>query len=430
MATISRLSVSLVANTTKLRRGLRTARRSVKAFADRVISLKSTLVGALGAAAVGALAKNAVSAFEKQEQAVAKLDASIESMGRTTQHLSRDIQRLASEIQGEGIIGDEALIEGASFLSTYRDITDDMLPRTVRVMADLAAKMGGDTTRAANLLGKASMGLTGALSIAGISLSDATKESKDFKAILDEIEDQVGGTNKALGDTATGGLKQLSNAWGDLREVAGNVIAEVLVPGARVLTARISRLNIDVDSLVASSKEWFVTSLRGLGRVADAWNGILLVVETLKLGFVGFGALVTQVVAGIAKSLNRLGDFIGVDIVSRESVAVLEMALADQFKNIASIKKEISTLYDDVTTKKATREMQRFIDGVLRESKEIALDRGGRAENQFYPEPPPPPGVLHRLEVNQGNNPQIDATNERLDRIYGALTRERMAVAG
>ncbi len=90
-------------------------------------------------------------AFKVQEQAVAKLNASIASMNRTTPNLSKNLQSLASQIQQNGVIGDEALIEGASFLTTYSQITDDMLPRTISIMADFAAKMGGNTVQAAFL---------------------------------------------------------------------------------------------------------------------------------------------------------------------------------------------------------------------------------------------------------------------------------------
>lgn len=434
MATISRLSVSLIAKTTGLRRGLRRAQRSVKAFAGKIANLKTAIVGTLGALAIGKLTSGFISAFEKQDSAVAKLDASIESMGRTTRNLSRDIQKLASEVQGEGIIGDEALIEGASFLTTYRDITDDMLPRTVRIMADLAAKMGGDTTRAANLLGKASMGLVGSLSIAGISLSDATKESKDFQAILNEVESQVGGTNKALGDTPTGALKQFSNAFGDLKENAGEVLANVLAPGARVLSARMSELKIDMESLIDTSRMWFITSLRGLGRMADAWNGIRLVIKTLKLGFIGFGFLVTEIIQGIANQLQRLGDLIGKDVVSRvinrEALMVTKAIGDDLRRDMERTKKEIAQLTDDVTTNKASRDMKKFLDDFVRESKEIAEERGGKAAGQFYPQPPPTPGVLHKLEVNDdGRIPQIDQTNTILKDIRRGLTNQ-FAVAG
>ncbi|MCB1871999.1 MAG: hypothetical protein KDI49_08340 [Gammaproteobacteria bacterium] len=179
----------------------------------------------LGAYLSVATAARLIDSYRKQEQAVAALDASLVSMGRTTKGLSKQLQTLASELEDEGIIGDEVLIQGQSFLTTYGAITDELLPRTTRIMADLSAKMGGDAVRAANLLGKASLGMTGELVQAGITISESTKKSKDFVSILDEIETQVKGTNRALAETATGGIDQFGNSWGTVKEQLGEVLA-------------------------------------------------------------------------------------------------------------------------------------------------------------------------------------------------------------
>ncbi len=211
----------------KMGREMRDTTHDVKRLNDSQKNLNRTLLATATTYFSLRTASNLVDQFRTQEQAVAALDASIASMGRTTEGLSGNLQTLASQIQANGIIGDEALIKGQSFLTTFGNITDDLLPRTSRIMADIAAKMGGDTVSAANLLGKASMGMTGELSRMGITLSDTAKESKDFELILSEIEQQVGGMNQALANTATGGLDQFKNALGDTQEEAGGLLAEI-----------------------------------------------------------------------------------------------------------------------------------------------------------------------------------------------------------
>ncbi len=218
-------------------------------------------------------AQNLVSAFESQEQAVAALEASIESMGRTTAGLSEQLQSLAAEIQRDGIIGDEAIIKGQSFLTTYSQITDDLLPRTTRIMADVAAKMGGDTVSAANLLGKASMGMTGELSRMGITLSDTAKETKDFRLILSEIEAQVGGMNSALAATSTGGIKQFANAWGDARERMGEALAYAAGPLLR-------ELSTELDISQQTAEEWGQALFDTMESVATGTAGL---VDTLQV---------------------------------------------------------------------------------------------------------------------------------------------------
>jgi hypothetical protein len=266
---------------------------SIGKMASKFGLLKASVIGAVASIASIASGKQFIDDFTQQQQAVSLLDASISSMGRTTVGLSSQLQKLASQIQKEGIIGDEVLIKGQSFLTTYKDITDELLPRTTLVMADLSAKMGGDSVRAANLLGKASMGLTGALSIAGISLSDATKKSKDFESILGEIEDQVGGTNKALGSASTGGFTQFSNALGDLRENLGEILTIALGDHFRGWSLEIGITKENIQSF-GSSLKVLVSSLATIAK-------IVMVGGALALGFKGITIAVT-----IATAAKRL----------------------------------------------------------------------------------------------------------------------------
>lgn len=272
--------------------------------------------------------------FAVQEKAVAALDQSIASMGRTTVGLSRNLQALAAQIQREGIIGDEAIIQGQSFLTTYRDITDDLLPRATRLMVDLAAKMGGDVTGAANMVGKASMGMVGELARVGITFSDAAKESKDFALILSEMETQVSGMNKALGATRTGGLQGLQNDLGDTRELLGGLIAQVLgaaTPGLREL---VGVINNDLAEAVEGNQEaaemWgrqLVVAaqggVQGMGWVIEHMGKTISVIEDhpeiAQFGLIGYliwgkkgaviGALIGGLFSEVRAELRSLGVF-------------------------------------------------------------------------------------------------------------------------
>jgi len=192
-----------------------------------------------------------VNASNRQEEAVAGFEQAMRSMGRYTEIFSKQLQDLASQIQSEGIIGDEAILEGTKFLATYKDISDETLPRAMRVMTDIAALMGGDMRSAANMVGKASMGMVGELRRAGITISEATMKSKDFNAILREIEEQVAGQNKALAATSAGGMKQFANAWGDLKEQIGTVLKQFMIPFLDMLRPLVEMIKNADTSLLA-----------------------------------------------------------------------------------------------------------------------------------------------------------------------------------
>jgi len=239
-----------------------------------------------------------IRASNQQELAVAGFEQAMRSMGRYTETFSKQLRDLASQIQSEGVIGDEAILEGAKFLATYKDISNDVMPRTMRIMADLAALMGGDMRSAANMLGKASMGMVGELRRAGITISEATMKSKDFSSILKEIEEQVGGQNRALANTAAGGMKQFANAWGDLKEVIGDVLKNFMIPFTNLMkpiAEWLRNVNRDILTLVTAvglttAALWklspAITNLGIVSKAALGWIGLILAaLEALYIGY-------------------------------------------------------------------------------------------------------------------------------------------------
>ena len=431
MATISRLSVSLTANTKGLSRGLKKARASVKKFTGQIFSLKGAIVGAIGVGSLSAMARSSVAAFQVQEQAVASLDASIISMKRNTKGLSGQIQKLASQIQQEGIIGDEAIIQGASFLATFGQITDKLLPRTIRAMVDLAAKTGGTTTNAAKLLGKASMGLVGALSIAGISLSDATKKSKDFGAILTEIEAQVGGINKALGQTSTGGIAQFNNAIGDVQEKIGEVIAVAFSPWLRHIGSLLGDVSFDAKAMGQQLRDSMINAAKSMAPLADALAGIQLAWKVLKLGAAGFGMFFIAAAKGWINIIHSLGEVLGMNFVSMDTLQMFDDLMANQVKTIHDLKEEIANFATDITTNLPSAKIKVEIDKFALATEVTAMkQRLGLIEGgTFAKQSAPAPGVLSRLEVNPSPNPQIDTTNDLLARMVNVMGKNAGAVA-
>ena len=161
---------------------------------------------------------------EEQRKAVMGMETAMRSMGRYSPEMSDKLQDFASSLQGVTNYGDEATLGGVKFLMTYRAITDGLMPRSIVAMQDLAALMGGGPgglTSAANMLGKASMGMTGELRRVGITVDAATFASKGYVGVLKEIEDQVHGQARAMADP----WSQLKNTISDSKEALGGFIS-------------------------------------------------------------------------------------------------------------------------------------------------------------------------------------------------------------
>ena len=147
--------------------------RSVSDFTSRLFSMQNALLGLLGGYGIASLSKEFLSLAGTQRAAELQTMAAEKSMGRYTETFHKSMLTLASDLQSVSVYGDEFILNGMKMLMTYRDIGNDVMPRTSKAMVDLAALMKGDMVSAANMLGKASMGMTGELRRAGITV-DAT----------------------------------------------------------------------------------------------------------------------------------------------------------------------------------------------------------------------------------------------------------------
>lgn len=162
------------------------------------------------------------------------------------------ITEKASEIQSRGIYGDESMIAAAAEFSTYFTDTD-AIEMMMDTLADYAMGMSGggeigsqQMVDYATNLGKIMSGAYDAMTKKGFELSDtqkaiiegtATQEqivsalgeeyltmSQDMQAaaaISQVIEESWSGLYESMSNTPEGKIIQMTNAWGDIKEVIG-----------------------------------------------------------------------------------------------------------------------------------------------------------------------------------------------------------------
>ncbi len=267
-----------------------------------VFSLKTALGGLFLAYGASRAVESFIEASDEQAKAVIGMETALRSMGRYTPELSRQLQDLASSLQNVTNFGDEATLQGIKFLVTYKNITNDLLPQTVKTMLDLAALMGGDVVRAANTLGKASMGLTGELTRMGISVDKNTYKMYGFAGVLRQIMKQANDQAVAV-RMATGSHIALGMAIGDLKEKVGDVLKDVLEPSFRdmieltnrfstaVVVLRQQDLSAWAESVRTHVDALTRTAISGIEKVGTAifklWDFAESHPDVLKFGLVG-----------------------------------------------------------------------------------------------------------------------------------------------
>jgi len=181
--------------------------------------------------------QESVKQAEEFTLAVAKMEGVMKSMNRFTPQASKNLQNYADSLQDVTKFSNTAILEGITFLQTYKQIGDEVMPRAVDLMTDLAELMGGDMRTAANMVGKAAMGLSGELRRVGITVDEDIAKSGDFVAILGAIEEQVGGVAKAAGETLAGSLAQARHSVDDLQREIGLLFAPSIDNAARKVEA-------------------------------------------------------------------------------------------------------------------------------------------------------------------------------------------------
>lgn len=203
--------------------------------------------GLAAGAALGALTfglKQAVDAAALHEQSLTRLQGVLRATGHASGLTARELDRFAIQLDRNTMASRNAVLEAASALATFRSVGGETFTDTLRLAQDLAAVFGGDLRSQTIQLGKALEdpigGLT-ALRRVGVSFTEAQREmiramveagdvASAQRAILAELERQVGGAGAAEAQGLKGSVDGLTLAWRLLLEEIGRTSG--LVGGA------------------------------------------------------------------------------------------------------------------------------------------------------------------------------------------------------
>ena len=244
-------------------------------------------------------ATDAAEAYDQQAEAEMKLARVMRNTMGAANGEIQSILDLASAQQRLGVIGDEVQLAGAQELATYLSMSST-LQTLIPVMNDMAVQQHGynvtaeQTTAIATMLGKVMNGQVGALSRYGYTFSAAQEqilkygnEAQRAAVLAEVVEQSVGGMNRALAQTPTGRMKQLSNTLGDVKEQFGQAVRTIgvlfiplLNKVADILAAVATLANRVAQSFAnvfgggqGAGSEWkYIPG--GVGEIADGYDDV------------------------------------------------------------------------------------------------------------------------------------------------------------
>ena len=196
--------------------------------------------GALSVAGIKSFCDTAIEGFNAAEEAETKLAAvlanvpSIIAQGDGAAEAAKTrLVGLADTLEEVGVVAGDVTTAGLQQLATFQ-LTEESLAALTPGLADLIAQQKGvnasqeDAIGFANLLGKAMTGQVGALSRAGIIMTDYQKQvmqtgtEQERAAMMAQIlTDNVGGVNEALAQTDAGKIVQTQNLLGRAQDEIG-----------------------------------------------------------------------------------------------------------------------------------------------------------------------------------------------------------------
>lgn len=228
--------------------------------------------GARASVASGAvvlLFHDAIGAADASARAFAKVEQAVKQTGGAAGFTADQLADMAGKIQATTRFdGDDVLNKVTAQLLTFGNVQGDVFGRAQIAATDLATTLDGDLQSASIMLGKALQdpvkGIN-AMSRAGVSFSAAQQDMiKDMVAsgdlmgaqtlILDELARQYGGQAVAARNAGAGILDAWRNTWGDVKEIVGGVLIELLPPVINTLQGMADAF----QALSPTTQKWVV----------------------------------------------------------------------------------------------------------------------------------------------------------------------------
>ena len=290
---------------------------SMRAGSSAASNLAQKVIGMVGAyvsihSAVNAI-KDVLSAENTQIEAETKLTTVMQQRMGATDQMVQSVKDLTAAQQGLGVVGDEVQMAGAQQMATFLN-NSDALQTLIPAMNNLAVQQNGvavsgeNMKNIANMMGKAMQGQVSALTRVGITMTDAEQKAlkngneMERAAMLAQIiTNNVGNMNEAIASTPQGMMQQLSNTWGDMKEVVGGQ----LYPAVYNLFHTIMENQTAIESVLSSAAG-------GLNLVINVLTDVVSVAAQAGTFVSNNWQVIGPVVYGVVAALAAYATYVGI----------------------------------------------------------------------------------------------------------------------
>lgn len=285
--TVKSLLVKIGIDTSEFESGMAKAKNTTDDF--KKVGMGMTAVGGLIVGALGLMTKEAISSEAAQD----KLRGLLERMPGAAKGGADGLIKYAQQLQQTTGIEDDEIISAQAMLATFGLNERQIAALTPRIldMATAKAKATGtdrDLIGTAEALGRAVNGHVAMLGKQGVVLSENTKKTGDFRAILGDLDAAFGGEAVRAGERFSGQVKIAEMNVKDIMKAIGSQLIPVLLP-----------LIQHVGEYVKKGVEWadshkellktLVPIVAGAGALLAVLGPIVFILPKLLSGVLGLG---------------------------------------------------------------------------------------------------------------------------------------------
>jgi len=215
-----------VRNVNKFNKSLKDTEKQNKALDKSFKILKiavSAFLAVLAVKKITAFVNETIKLYQTQELAEKSFRQAAISAGKFTEEFYQGTLKMASGLQKLTGVGDETILEASKILVSFDKISKDALPEVTKAVLDFSRSAGITVKSAAQIIGKASIGMVDSLRRYGVEVSKAELKTKGFGAVIEAVYKKAGGQAENFRRTSAGQWAAFRNVLGDLKEQFGEI---------------------------------------------------------------------------------------------------------------------------------------------------------------------------------------------------------------
>src|SRR3990167_8377052 len=313
---------------------------------------------------------SSVTAYAEQEAATKKLTQALESQQLATPKTIRAYAEMAAQFQRTTVFGDELVLEMQALLTQIGGVMPTQMQRALKASTDLAAGLGIDLRTATLLVGKAFAGETGTLARYGIVIDQARFKTEGISVVLDALGEEFGGQAQAQIETYAGRITQMSNAWGDFKEVIGEVITQnpATVAALTLLRSTVDGLNVSTQSgeeaWVKFSRLLFGSGSTYIAIAADAALDLARQLEGLKRAAQDSESPLQKMARAMAETGTPVAEAVRQVEAFKAGLLAAIKAEEEATKVAEAHAKAVASLVNQLTGRNTAEEVRRLADAL------------------------------------------------------------------